>query len=265
MEDKNKVPEILKELRESYMASASSKYVNTMVYGYMGSGKTTLLRTAVKPVLIHSFDPGGTKVLSGEINKGEVIVDNRFEAEDSKRPTAYDLWDKALIDLKKVNAFEQIGTYVIDSVTLWSEALINAILKRNGRAGTSPQLQDYMVQITTLTQYVKIITNLPCHVVFTGHVDSDKDEVTGRMTTGIMITGKMKDKLPILLDEIYMASTKETAKGIEYRLLTRNTGLFKARTRIGKNGTFETYEEPDLKALLKKAGYPTEDKPLMLG
>ena len=87
--------------------------------------------------------------------------------------------------------------------------------------------------------------------------------MTGRLTTGVMITGKLKEKLPLLMDEVYMTVAKESSKGVEYSLLTRNTGLYKARTRLGRNGIFDTYEKPNLKALMKKAGLDDSDKPLL--
>ena len=68
-----------------------------------------------------------------------------------------------------------------------------------------------------------------------------------------------------MFDEIYVTIAKQTSKGIEYSLLTRNDGLYQARTRLGRGGRFETYEKPDIKYLLKKAGFPTEDKPLYKG
>ena len=62
--------------------------------------------------------------------------------------------------------------------------------------------------------------------------------------------------------KIYMATTKETSNGVSYSLLTRNTGLYRARTRLGSNNRFETYEQPDIKALLAKAGFDTADRAL---
>jgi hypothetical protein len=102
---------------------------------------------------------------------------------------------------------------------------------------------------------------LPCDVILTAHLDVDKDEATGRMFVGPMFVGKLKQRIPILFDELYCMQTKNTSTGIVYSLLTRSDGIFKARTRLGKGGLFETNEKPDIKALLKKAGYLTEDKP----
>jgi|TARA_R100000093_G_scaffold18960_5_gene11047 hypothetical protein len=254
-----------KNIRDNYNKSRAKDYFNSLIYGYMGTGKTTILGTARKPVLIHSFDPGGEKVLVDQIKKGEVMVNSSFQHEDAKRPTTYRSWEKEFDRLRHMEGFfESIGTYALDSVTTWSEALMNAILKSNGRAAGIPQMQDYLVQINTLRDAIKLITSIPCDVILTGHVDSEKDEVTGRLTTGVMITGKLKEKLPLLMDEVYMATSKESSKGVEYSILTRNTGLYKARTRLGRNKIFDTYEEPNIKALLRKAGIDDSDKSLLI-
>ena len=251
-------------IRKMYANSVTKDSFNAIVYGYMGTGKTTLLGTARKPVLLDCFDPGGEKVLVDQIKTGEIMVRNSYQIEDSRKPTAYRAWEKEFDRLRNTPGFfEQIGTYAIDSVTTWSEALMNSILKANGRAGGTPQMQDYLVQINTIRDAIKLITALPCDVILTGHVDTEKDEVTGRLTTGVMITGKLKEKLPLLMDEVYMTVSKETSKGVEYSLLTRNTGLYKARTRLGRNGIFETYENPDIKALLERAGIDSSDRPLL--
>jgi len=264
MSKKSDISEEFQKIRDLYKNSPIKDSFNAIVYGYMGTGKTRLLGTARKPVLIHSFDPGGEKVLVDQIKTGEVMVNNSFQEENSKRPTAYRGWEKEFDRLRGTDGFfESIGTYAIDSVTTWSEALMNAILKENGRTAGTPQMQDYLVQINTLRDSIKLITSLPCDVILTGHVDSEKDEMTGRVSTGVMITGKLKEKLPLLMDEVYMTTSRESSKGVEYTILTRNTGLYKARTRLGRNNLFDTYEKPDIKALLKKAGMDDSDRPLL--
>jgi hypothetical protein len=71
-----------------------NKSFNALIYGSMGSGKTNITRTCRGPVLIHSFDPGGTKTVRDEIEKGKIYADTRFEIEDPFKPTAFVLWDK---------------------------------------------------------------------------------------------------------------------------------------------------------------------------
>jgi len=238
---------------------------NLILYGDLGSGKTHVLRTARRPVLIHSFDPGGSKTLRLDpgFQKGEIISDTRFEKEIAKTPTAYSLWEKEFDRLRKTDFFESIGTYVIDSATTWADALMNEILKKNGRAAGTPQQMDWMVQMNTIRDAMKAMVSLPCDCILTAHIDYAKDEGSGRLLGQPMFTGKLKTKIPILFDEIYVAQAKDTPKGTEYSLLTQATSMLIARSRLGTGGTFNKFEEPDIKKLLKKAGMSCEDKPAL--
>ncbi len=252
----------LSDLQTMYKDSARANSFNALIYGPMGVGKTLSLRTCRKPVLVHSFDPGGTTTLRDEVAKGEVYVDNRFEVDDQANPSAFKNWDDAYHRLKQGGMFDKIGTYAIDSATTWSAAAMNVTLKKAGRPGGTPQQNDYLPTMIMLENAIKDITSLPCDVILTCHEDTDKDEASGRMFVGPLFIGKLKYRIPILFDEIYYACSKETSSGVNYSFLTRATGLYKARTRLGKGGIFEMYEQQDFKALLKKAGYNTDDKPL---
>lgn len=249
----------LQKLQTTYTDDGKNKTFNAIVYGDIGTGKTRLLETCPGPVLVHSFDPGGTLTLRKSIEAGHVYVDTRFEKEDAKLPSAYRLWEAEFDRLRKSDFFESIGTYAVDSATTLMDALMNEILKRAGRAGGTPQKMDWMVQMNCMRDIMKLFTTLPCNCILIAHVDNDKDEATGKMFNYPMMTGKLKRKVPLLFDEIYAAQSKATSKGTEYSLLTQNDGLWQARTRIGRDGIFEKYEVPDIRLLLKKAGMPYED------
>jgi GTPase SAR1 family protein len=250
----------LSDIQTLYNNSPNTQALKLLLYGPMGSGKTNLLRTARQPVLLHSFDPGGTKTVRDEIKAGQIIADTRYEVEDPMNPTAFQAWDNEYHRLKNGGVFNKIGTFAIDSGTTWSSAAMNVILKRAGRPGSTPQQNDYLPTMVLLENAIKDMTSLPCDVILICHEDTDKDEASGRLYVGPLFIGKLKYRIPILFDEVYYATTKETSSGVNYFLLTRSTGLYKARTRLGKGGLFETYEVQDIKALLKKAGYSTEDK-----
>jgi len=249
------------EIRKMYSEQAQQKSFNALVYGDFGTGKTQLAITCRLPVHIDSFDPGGVKTVRDEIKAGKVLADVRFEVEDPMKPTAFRLWDNEYARRKRDGYFAQVGTYIIDSATTWASAAMNVILQKANRLGGPPFQNDYLPAMSMIENAIKDITTLPCDVILTAHLDVDKDEATGRMFVGPLFVGKLKQRIPLLFDELYCTQTKNTAAGIVYSLLTRSDGIFKARTRLGKGGLFEANEVPNIKALLKKAGYPTEDKP----
>ena len=250
-------------LQKMYTESGSSQYFHAIIYGGFGTGKTTLLRTCRLPVFVDSFDPGGSKVVLDEIQAGKIVVDNRWENEEPKNPTVFEAWDKAYHQRKREGFFNHFGTYCIDSITTFGDAAMNVTLKKAGRAGGYAFQQDYNPTMSMIATAIRDILTLPCDVILLCHEDTDKDESTGRMFVGPAFIGKSaRGKTPVYFDELYCAQTKETQGGTNYSLLTRNTGLYKARTRLGRNGKFDMYEEQNIKKLLAKAGFPTEDKPL---
>jgi hypothetical protein len=248
------------KLRKLYQESDQGTF-KALVTGETGTGKTYLLRTARKPVHIDSFDPGGTKGLRDLILKGDIVADIQYELEDPLKPQYFQLWRRNFEQRYIGKYFESFGTYVLDSSTMWAEAIMNDILLKAGRAGETPLWgKDYMPQKILIHNFMKRILNLPCDVIVTGHLKGLTDDEGNTTKWRYMTTGQGAVVIPLLFDEIYVTTSRERAKGIEYRLLTASTGLYSAKTRIGQN-KFDTYEEPNIKLLLKKIGWDTRDKP----
>jgi len=248
------IQEEFNEIRQRYQEDTRNDSFNLLLYGDYGTGKTYSLRNARLPVLIHSFDPGGTESLRDLIESGEVIADTTFEVEDADNPSAFRKWEREYKQLKRKGIFDHIGTYVIDSATMWADALMNQILKSNNRTGGKPQLQDYLVQIGTAKDAVVDATGLPCDFVLTGHIDTDKDEVSGRIRSTLMITGKLKTKLPLLFNEVWVSQADQTSKGVNYSYLTQADGLYHARSRIAATSDIKKNEDQNIRKILKKSG-----------
>lgn len=249
----------LEKLRTMYAQDTKQESFNLLLLGESGTGKTTLAGTCRAPVVIDSFDPGGTKGLTNEIKSGRVFVDTRWESEDPKNPTAFLAWEKEFERRLREKFFDGIGTYVLDSATTWSAAIMNSILKKAGIPGQAPRFtHDYGPQKIIIRNKLQKMLNLPCDFILTGHLEAQKDEVTGKVKMRFLTTGKGVVTIPLLFDEIYVTTTKETSKGVKYQLLTARTGTYLAATRIGR-GIFETYEDPNIKLLLKKANRRYED------
>jgi len=229
--------------------------------------------------LIDSFDKGGSKCLTPWIKKGEIYVDTRWEAEDPNLPSVYVEWAKEMNRRHKIGFFDEIGTYCIDSCTSWGEAIMNHFLwkskgsPRKGYERGAPDDYDthWGPQKSKISNHVNRLTTLPCDFILTGHLkaiytDKKKEVLEGYK---LNVTGDLKILLPTLFDEIYISKSKSVPKseaypkGVRYFLTTVSVGHYIARSRLAVTGEFEKEEEPDIKRLLKKAGYSTEDKALM--
>lgn len=255
------------ELAEKYKNDKKQSSFNLLLLGEMGSGKTFLIRTARKPVHIDSFDPGGSKGLSDLIATGDIIVDSRYESEKPLSPFAFAEWKSVMDSRVRSKYFDYIGTYMLDSSTTWSKAIMNDVLKKAGLAGSSPRFtKDYQPQKNAIENAIYEMLDLPCDFILTGHLEAFKDEAEGgKVRFRYMTTGKGALVIPTLFDEIWVMDPKDSSNGVEYRVLTQNTGTYTCRSRLAKEGLLSQYEKPDIKAILKKVGRSTEDLPRLIG
>ena len=254
------------EVRSRYQTSGR-EYVNFLLYGDFGTGKTHALSTCPRPIWIDCFDPGGTKTaaLQPLIASGDIIVDNRWESDSWQDPFAYNEWEREMESREQEGLFDMIGTYCLDSITRWADTMMWEILRRGTpgkgtRKGKHPEIQDYGVQQMTAVDWLGRMMSYPCHIVVTGHIGLLKDEVTGGVETGLLLAGKLSDKVPLVFDEKYITCAKDGSKGVEYRFQTKNDGKYKAETRMG-GSSFDMWEDPNIRSLLKRAGKSWEDKP----
>lgn len=248
-------------LKQQYEEDSRQDTINLLLCGEMGSGKTHILKTARKPVHVDSFDDGGTKTLRNEIQNGTVFADTSFEDENPMNPHSFRRWVKEFNRRKKGGYYENLGTYALDSLTSWQSALMNYILEKDGVAGQTPRFtKDYMPHRTKTENFVKRILSLPCDVVITAHLSSDKDEVDGRIQKRLMATGDATINIPKMFDEVWVMDPKKQGDSVTYRVLTESTGTFLARSRLASNGDISTYEQPHIKKILNKAGMRPEDK-----
>ncbi len=250
----------VQKLRLDYSTDPRQNSFNCMVLGEMGSGKSFLARTARFPVHFDSFDPGGTKGLRDLISSGDIVVDSQYESEDRMKPSMFRKWETNFERRYNTGYFESFGTYVLDSATSWSDAIMNRILNDAKIPGEAPRFtKDYVPQKTYIHNYLRKMLDLPCDFILTGHLEPYDRE--GETLFRFLTVGKGSIIFPTLFDEIYVMLPRTTGTKVEYRLLTQNTGKHVARSRLAANGLFDMYEKPDIKYLLTKAGLSPEDKP----
>jgi AAA domain len=265
--DMSNIKAEFESIRTQFGAESGNETFNCLIMGDWKTGKTTFSATGRGPVLYHGFDPGGWKSLREHVESGKVIV--KDFSEQLKDPAAgYEEWAKEFWRLKDSGFFDYIGTYVIDSLTTFSETAMAYIMKKDNRPVSNaqgltlnvPQIQDYMKQALLLKEMVKLCTSLPCDFILIAHISTDKDEVTGRIISTPMVSGKFRQHLPLLFDEVYVSQAKTNAQGqTTFSLLTKPDGIYTAGSRLSAKGQLQKVEEPNIKKILAKAGLKSED------
>jgi hypothetical protein len=262
----------LQKVRDYYTGDPLQQRFSALVTGETNSGKTYLLRTARKPIHIDSFDPGGTKCLLDLIEKGDVIADTQWEADDPFSPDKFAKWMKAIDVRFQIGYFDHFGTYCLDSATTWGDAVMAYGMASKGRAGEAPQHRhDYMPQKVYMVNYIKKLMRLPCDFILTGHLKENRKVIYIDTKTGVAreevnfrfyTTGQAVVTIPLLFDEIYVIIGEDgRGQAPKRKMLIDSLGTYVARSRLKGNGKLEPTEEPDIKKLLKKAGLKWEDKP----
>lgn len=238
--------------------------IRFLVYGPSGTGKTFSLRSARKPLFVDSFDPGGSVVLADLIAKGEAIVRTSFENENPQKPSAFAQWDKSLDEIEASGLMERFGTYVLDSATTWGQACLNLVMQKAGRAGGTPQQNDWYPQMVLMEAGIRRIFRFPCDIIFICHNDVMKDEIIGKVNRSPMLTGKSKTRIPLLFSEVYYSDAKRTSKGTEYvwQLQSDNTNQAKSRL-CGLARRNLDFQPQNYRELMKQLGRNYEDKPLL--
>jgi len=245
-----------------------------ILYGNSGSGKSSTCATARRPILWHSFDPGGAEsekvwphvALKPEDLGGEkyILLNNAFEFDSPTNPSAMKNWAMEFQRLKENRLFDFFATWVIDSLTLFSDANMSQHLSIIGR--DIPYMEkgwgktnDYADAANKFKRVMKEVLSVPIDIVMTGHPDVTTDTLNeNKKKSSLLLPGALKETLPIYVSEYYISEVTNTPKGSDYRLRTRTDGVYAAKSR--KASLLNEYEEPNLLSIMKKAGYNYEHK-----
>jgi len=268
----DEVEAAIKKARDFYTKHPSSKYGHFLILGEKGAGKTSLALTCPKPVYIFSFDPAGTSVagMPEAVDRGEIIADTRYENDTLVDPHAYIDFERQFNHLGSLKAYSCMGTVIIDSLTTLSNSLLWQIMRKEGRTppgmsskmgeGHGMRIQDWGTYLNVFIMLTRSLSALSCHTIMLGHIERGLDGVTGGVIRRLMVHGQSGDQIPINVPEFYTLVAQETPRGLERYLLTQNEGIYTAVTRMGGGGKLSAHEPADIRALLRKAGRPYEDK-----
>lgn len=255
---------IPQELLALNVSSTILKKLNVLVIGEMGSGKTQFTATGPRPVYHYCLDRAGSDGLARFDKEGWLVRDTRFTNDDPFNPTQWARFEADIKDKINRKVFNNFGTLAIDGLTGMQSHAMNALLSERGRAGGTPSGanygdSDYAVSQSRVRNLLQKILTVPCSVIVTAHSDTFKDEATGKVRTGVAISGQMKRDVPAMFPEVYYMNPQLTSKGMQWYIVTCYDGTFNARSSNGAGGKLNTLEEANLMHIIRRLGMKIPD------
>jgi len=209
--------------------------------GDVGSGKSHLASTFPRPAYLWAWDKDLTTY--SLVGEGEMLVSELSLEEEVKT----DFLSRLLREIAEATQ-PDIQTIIVDSITRFTETLMTYLLLKHPSPNGVPQ---WNTHYSMLANYLKMFFDRLTrgksrYIVLIGHPDRQRDEATGTLWTTLSITGRNKQFIPSLADEVYFLKDR--------KIITQPPRLgLNGRSRIGvPSGTSNEFSA--LLPYLKKAG-----------
>lgn len=224
-------------------ADLAKGHMSMLVYSIPKEGKTTFASTLPNPLFI---------------NLEQGLKSIRMKSIDYVEPNSWTEILSVIMELQR-EAKPGVVTYkgkeynsvVVDPLNELYAIVMRSILMGSGRE--LPHLQDWGLAGSRVERTIVEFVKLPVHTCFTCLEQIDKDEMTGRIFAAPLLPGKLSKKVPALFDFVFHAETvtRQDGKGVDYKLLTKSSGVYMAGGRYG-NAVVELREVPDFNTILTK-------------
>lgn len=215
-------------IKPSTQLSVGQK-VDVLVYGGSGTGKTQFAATfnAVGNVVFIDFD-SGLKTVRGWKDVSYFTV-----LETLPKPSAYVSFMRLLPQLEKRIINGEFNTVCLDSLTTFSECVLNAVMYESGKLGQNPSFVEWGEQMRRIKSVIDRLLVLPCNIVVTAHEQFEKDELSGKVWCLPLVTGKLATRISLYFDEVYHLQVEANKDSSSYTMLTRPDRYYTAKSRIG--------------------------------
>lgn len=204
--------------------------IKALLVGGSGSGKTTGAMSLPGKKLLIDLDNRAESVAGfPDLDIIKILEPNL------KKPVAWEqlnelleeLWEKA-----EEGEFPYKGV-IIDGLTMAGRYAMNWVLEKaltaDGKKlsrgpGGSPAQPHYQPQMTMFSRVILGFIPLPCHVLFTGHLDMYEDQTLHTLHYWPKVMGKTRTEISNWFNETYECKKVEGGDGIEYHWYTIGAG-----------------------------------------
>jgi hypothetical protein len=211
--------------------------LNMLIYGPYGAGKTLLCGTA-------DDVPEMRSVLFLDIEGGTFTLQHKFPNTNVLRITNWSQLND-VYDEFKAGVHTKYNTIVIDSLTEaqvmnMDDVMRALVLAKPDRNEDVPDVREWQINQKQVKKMIRFFRDLPVTVIMTALLKEDKDKLSGKVTKGPDLPGKLSGQVPALFDEVFYLYIKKLElsgdeKARDHRLLlTGSTEDTRAKDRSGQ-------------------------------
>lgn len=240
----------LRDLIQSTAAKQKENWIRVLVYGETGVGKTHFAGTFPSPFIIDT-DRGLSTLADQDIPYIEIKTTDQRPYRSVKNIM------RAIVD--KTDPFDESPpeTLVIDGLSALCDLVLAESMRYPfGKGGSrliteaKPEFDDWAALLARMRDIVSLSRDLPCHVVMTAGVATDKDEARGGIEARPLIQGSFRHKVGHMFDEVYYMDTLHKSSKTVYQLHTRPFSRYSAKSRLAtQHGIPDTVEDPSFESM----------------
>jgi len=208
-----------------------------LLSGTPGSGKTAQFCTLPGKKFMYLFDSNALNTIIGQDIEYEEFLPDILSMDavplsksgkavakrvvPGARADRYLAWEQDFEEKERTGFFNDIDWIGFDSLTTFGDIIMDYILLLNGRSGEFPQQDDYGPQMIALRNVFRSVTAMGPGIFVTAHEELIKDESSGRVMNQLLVTGKLRQRLPVLFSEIYHCECRSKANEEKFIIQTR--------------------------------------------
>ncbi len=197
-----------------------------LLVGPTGSGKTSQFLTFPGKKFAYLFDSNAKRTLQGQdVDFIEFLPDNvsvtpsSLKAQRTVAPRhhntpgdLYDRWEEHFEWGCSNGFFDQYDVIAIDSFTTLSDMVMDKVLELNKRPGQWPQQDDYAPQMLVLRNIMRRVNAMNLTLFVMAHMET-KQADDMKMYNFPLMTGRLRERLPLLFSEILVCSADTSRDG----------------------------------------------------